>query len=157
MLIPIVSEKDKIICYKDRKDVEQKDIYRVSALWITNSEGGILLAKRAVTKKNDPGKWGPAVAGTFEKGETYKKNIIKETFEELGIRDVKLKKGPKLRVCGNHNHFTQWYFLKCDKKISEFKIDKKEVDEIKWFSKEQIKKENKEIFLKGMDYWVEHF
>jgi isopentenyldiphosphate isomerase len=155
--IPVVNEKDKIICYKDRKDIKQEDIYRVSALWVTNSKGEILLAKRALTKKNDPGKWGPAVAGTVEKGETYKQNIAKETYEELGLQNVEFRKGPKLRVYSNHNHFTQWYFLTLDRNIREFKIAEKEVEEIRWFSKNQIKKENKNIFLNGMNYWIENF
>jgi len=155
--IPVVNEKDKIICYKDRKDIKQEDIYRVSALWVTNSKGEFLLARRALTKKNDPGKWGPAVAGTVEKGETYKQNMVKETNEELGLQNVEFRKGPKLRVCGNHNHFTQWYFLTLNKNIREFKIDSREVDEIRWFSKTQFKKEDKNKFLIGAGYWVENF
>ena len=27
--------------------------------------------------EDDPGKWGPAVAGTVDEGESYKKNVIK--------------------------------------------------------------------------------
>lgn len=62
--IIIVNENDEIIGHKARGTLEQLDIYRVSALWIKNSQGDILLAQRKFTKKHDPGKWGPAVAGT---------------------------------------------------------------------------------------------
>lgn len=53
-LIPIVNDNDKIIGYKPRDDRNTKDMYRVSALWITNSKGDILLAQRAFTKKHNP-------------------------------------------------------------------------------------------------------
>jgi isopentenyldiphosphate isomerase len=74
--IIIVNEKDKEIGLKERGTLKTEDIYRVTALWITNSKDEILLAKRALTKSNDPGKWGPAVAGTVDEGETYEENSI---------------------------------------------------------------------------------
>ncbi len=53
----IVNEKDEQIALKERKDIKKEEIYRVSALWITNSKGEILLAQRGLNKKHDPGKW----------------------------------------------------------------------------------------------------
>lgn len=79
MKIQIVDENDKFVSNKERSEVDYKsDIYRVSALWLTNSKGQTLLAKRAMVKDKDPGKWGPAVAGTIDEGETYDENIYKE-------------------------------------------------------------------------------
>ncbi len=144
MKITIVDEKDKKIGVKQRENISSQEFYRVSALWITNSKGEILLAKRAYSKVNDPGKWGPAVAGTVEEGETYYSNIIKEMQEELGLKNVKPEKGPKTRTKGEHSHFTQWFFLKVDKKEEEFDIQKEEVAAIKWFSEEELKKELRE-------------
>jgi len=83
--IPIVKNNDEIIKYKKRSEILENDIYRVSSLWITNSSGEVLLAKRAKIKKNHPGVWGPAVSGTVEKDETYYENILKETNEEIGL------------------------------------------------------------------------
>lgn len=45
--IIIVNDRDEIIGYKERGTLAQQDIYRVSALWIKNPLGNILLAKRA--------------------------------------------------------------------------------------------------------------
>lgn len=143
MLIQIVDKKDKIIRYKERKDVTHDDIYRVSALWITNSKGEVLIAQRALSKKSDPGKWGPSVAGTLEKGETYNSNIIKEAFEEIGLKDINPKKSLKIAAKGEHNHFSQWYTLCVDKNIEEFKVDPIEVMAIKWISKETLIKDMK--------------
>ena len=57
--IPIVDENDKLIEYKERDTLDHtKDVYRVSALWIINSKGDVLLAKRVATKTQDPNRWG---------------------------------------------------------------------------------------------------
>ncbi len=130
--IPIVNEKDRIIGYKDRKEVNDSEIIRVSALWIINSKSETLIAKRSKNKKHDPNKWGVAVAGTVEKRETYRQNIIKEAEEEIGIKNINPEKGPKQRIHASNNFFCQWYILKTDLPISKFKIRKEEVDDIKW-------------------------
>ena len=90
--IIIVDEDDNIIGSKERNSIVSGDIYRVSALLIENSKGEILLAQRALTKKHDPGKWGPPVAGTVEEGETYESNIVKEAEEELGLKNIQIIK-----------------------------------------------------------------
>ncbi len=159
-IIPIVNEQDKIIAYKNRNEIQKEDIYRVSALWITNSSGEILLARRAFTKSHHPGRWGPAVAGTVEKNETYTANIIKESFEEIGLKNIKPKKGLKFRHTNEHNYFVQWFFLTIDKDVKEFKIDKMEVDSIRWFSKKELKlaiKNNPDNFLSSMNKYVKMF
>jgi len=142
--IIVVDEDDKIIGYKYRNTLGKEDFYRVSALWITNSNGEILLARRHHTKSHHPRKWGPAVAGTVDEGETYEKNIIKEAEEELGLKNIKVELGPKTKTDDEFHHFTQWYTAKVDKNISEFKIQEDEVEEIKWISQDELKKELKE-------------
>ncbi len=136
--IIIVNENDKIIEHKQRGTLSKNDIYRVSALWITNSKNQILLAKRHRNKTHHPEQWGPAVAGTVEEGETYRQNIIKETEEEVGVKNITPKLGPKTKTSGKYNHFTQWYTLTLDKNTSKFKIQEDEVEEIKWFDKEKL-------------------
>lgn len=153
MKIPIVNEKDEVIAMKERNEISSNDIYRVSSLWITNSKGEILLARRAWSKNHDPGKWGPAVAGTVEDGETYGENITKEAEEELGLKNIKPISGPKLRKVTNYNYFVQQFNIVLDKDITEFKIRKDEISEIKWFTPEELRKELKkspENFLKGV-------
>ena len=139
--IVIVDEKDNVIGHKNRDDVEVEDIYRVSALWIKNSKGDVLLARRALTKSHDPGKWGPAAAGTVEEGEDYGANIRKEAEEELGLKGVTPQVGPKERVSGEHNYFVQWYLVESDKSEKEFVVNKDEIEEVKWFSRKELKQE----------------
>lgn len=137
----IVDKDDNIIGTKPRNEVTSSDIYRVSSLWLTNSKGDILLARRAFTKSHSPGMWGPAVAGTNEEGETYESNIVKEMFEELGLKDIPITKGPKHFVQREWTYFGQRFFATVDRDIKDFVIAKDEIAEIAWFSVEHLKKE----------------
>lgn len=151
--IPIVDENDEVIGHKERTKIEREDIYRVSGLWIENSKGEVLLAQRSFAKKNSPGKWGPAVAGTIEEGETYDSNIYKEAEEEIGLVGYDFEKGEKVRRRGEHNYFVQWYFVKLDIDIEKFKIKEDEVEQIKWIDRNELKNEvmnNPEIFVSTM-------
>jgi isopentenyldiphosphate isomerase len=137
--ITIVDENDNIIGSKPRDIVDREKLwYRVSGLWINNSSGDVLLARRAYTKSHHPGKWGPAVAGTVEENETYKENIIKEAEEELGLINIKVHKKTKIKITGEYNYFVQWFALTINKEVEDFKIQKEEVAEIKWFSKKEL-------------------
>jgi isopentenyl-diphosphate delta-isomerase len=153
MKIPIVDEDDNIIEYKERDNRDLNVIYRVSSLWITDTDGKILLARRAFNKSHDPGKWGPAVAGTVEEGETYEQNIIKEAEEEIGLKDIKPITGIKKRRNAKWNYFNQEFLLVLPTGFNDFKIQEDEVSEVKWFTKEELIKELKDYpdnFLKGI-------
>lgn len=156
----VVDEDDNIIGHKIAGSLGKDDIYRVSALWITNSKGDILLAKRSFKKKQHPGKWGPAVAGTVDEGETYEQNMIKEAEEEIGLKGASFQKGPKVRVSGEFNYFTQWYFFQTDQPLSAFTIQEEEVEEIRWFSRKELLRElsdNPQEFLESTAKWVKAF
>ena len=159
--IIIVDKNDEVIGYKLRSYRQPEDIYRVSALWLTNSECQILLAQRAFNKETNPGKWGPAVAGTVAKGETYQDNIIKEAFEEIGLQNITFKEGPKLfNDNKNNRHFTQWYLVTIDKKIQDFIIEPKEVVKIRWFTKAEIAQKlakEPEFFVPNMPHYFKLF
>lgn len=134
-MIPIVDENDQIVGHKDRADIDhEREIYRVAALWLTNSAGEVLIAQRKLSKDKDPGMWGPAVSGTVEQDETYEVNIYKEAEEEIGLTQVEFKLGPKTRVRIPRNFFSQWFTATVDKLIEEFRIAEEEVEQIKWVS-----------------------
>ncbi|SRR6266496_3247655 len=157
--IIIVNENDEIIGHKERSTLVKEDIYRVSALWVTNSKGDILLAQRKFTKSHDPGKWGPAVAGTLDEGETYESNIIKEAEEEIGLKNIKPTRGPNLRVRGEYNYFDQWYTLVVDKSAEDFIIQEEEVEQVKWLTRTELEKElreHPEKYLKGLKWPLEN-
>lgn len=154
--IIVVDENDNEIGFKERSEIGPDDIYRVSGLWLTNSKGKILLAQRSFNKHpaHSPGKWGPAVAGTVEKGETYEENIKKEIEEEIGLKDLKLRSvETKFRDTGVRKYFVQIFTAKYDMPAEEFKIPKDEVWQVKWFSKKELKtllKNKSEDFVTSM-------
>ena len=158
--IAVVNDKDEIIGYKDGEALKDDDIYRVSALWLTNPKGEVLIARRSYNKKNDPGKWGTAVAGTVDEGETYYENIVKETEEEIGLTGLEFKKGPYGRNTKGKQFFYQWYIAQTDKGIADMKIDEEEVEEIRWITHKQLIEEtekNPDEFISSMDEWRDMF
>ncbi len=151
--IIIVNENDEEIGFKNRDRIKRNDIYRVSALWIENSQEKVLMAQRSFKKKNSPGKWGPAVAGTIKKGEDHDSNIYQEAEDEIGLKDQIFDKAHKTKTIGSHKFFCQWYYLKIDKDIDYFKIQEEEVEAIKWIKKTDLEKElksNPDKFLVSM-------
>jgi isopentenyldiphosphate isomerase len=160
MKIPVVDKNDVEIGLKERDAIGPNDIYRVSALWLTNTKGEVLLAQRAFSKKNSPGVWGPAVAGTIEEGETYDSNIVKEIQEEIGVSVSidQLHKGPKTfhkteqRAC-----FDQWYLYIADIPLQQFIVSEEEVAEIRWVNRlelEQWYAKHPEEFLNTTSQWL---
>ncbi len=160
-LFTVVDENDNIIWYKAKEDIDPvNEYYRVSALRLTNSQWDILIAQRAFTKSHNPGQRWPAVAGTVEEEERYEDNIIKETQEELWITNIDFKEWPKYKIEGERHYFWQRFFATVDKDISEFTIQKDEVEAIKWISPEELKKDiekHPENYLNNMKKYLTEF
>lgn len=160
-IFTVVDENDNIIWYKAKKDINPvNEYYRVSVLRLTNSQWDILIAQRAFSKSHNPGQRWPAVAGTVEKGESYEENIIKEIEEELGVSDIYCTKWPKYKIEKERHYFWQRFFATVDKDISEFTIQKDEVETIKWISPEELKKDielHPENYLKTMKWYLTEF
>ena len=152
MKIPIVNEKDEIIGYKEREDRYIEEIVRATGLWIKDKDGNILLAQRAFNKKHAPGLWGAAAGGVVEEGETYESCIIREAEEEIGLRGIVLTPGPKIRLFDCFSHF---FSIIVDHDYKFIKQDE-EVEQIKWFSEDELNKllkENPEMFMKGFEIY----
>lgn len=129
----IVDENDVVIGYKPRGEMDiLTDRYRVCAVWITNSSGDVLIAQRHHTKDKNPGKWGPAVAGTLEMGETYESCAYKELQEELGISDAPISIGPKTKIDDQYRYFGQWFTTTIDREPAQFTLQPNEVEALQW-------------------------
>jgi len=159
----VVDENDVALGSKARAALLPGELYRVSALWLANSKGEVLMAQRAYTKEKDPGVWGPAAAGTVEESEDYDTNIVKEIQEELGILIPleKLARVAKTRVGGKHNdYFVQWYSAVLDKPAEDFIFQKQEVEQVKWFSPDELRTKiqaNPEEFTPAASQWLKLF
>lgn len=142
MIIPIVDKTDQVIAYKKRTDINfSQDIFRTASLWITNTKGEILLAQRKFDKKVDPGKWAEAVGGTVEGQDSYKETVIREAEEELGLRVIDIKKGPKQFIITPCSYFVQWYSVVIDLPLSGFTVQPEEVEAIAWISRADLEQE----------------
>lgn len=139
MLIPIVDENDMQIGMKERDAlIPGTDICRVSALWLTNTKGEVLISRRALEKKFQPGLWSCAVAGTVEGDESYELNMIRETQEEIGLTltPEELTLGPKMR---RPNIFIQWYFATKDVSVEDLALQAEEVMEARWIKEDELR------------------
>ncbi len=135
----IVDQSDTVQYLKERNEITSTDIYRVTALWIENSKGEVLIAQRGLTKKNGPWLWGPAVAGTVEEWEDYDINMYKEAQEEIGLSGYTFQKELKeFMVTPNHRYFCQWYSLRADISLESFVVNWPEVEAIEWIKKETL-------------------
>ena len=158
--ILIVNEQDEIIGHRRRSELKPTDVFRVAVLWLTDSKMHILLAQRSHQKINSPLCWGPAVAGTVERGETYEQNIIKEAYEEIGLIGIKFTKGVKFKQTGTGTYFIQNFLATLDKSEKDFKIQKDEVERVKWFTRSELRKEfsaHPENFVPSMKTYIELF
>lgn len=68
-----------------------KKLHPVIHVHIFNNRGDLLLQKRSLTKKIQPGKWDTSVGGHIAHGEKIELALERESFEELGIRNVNFK------------------------------------------------------------------
>ena len=151
MKIPIVDEDDNIICHKERSEKTKEELCRASDLWITDTEGNILLAQRSFKKAHYPGEWGPAAAGVVEEGETYESCIIRETEEEIGLKDIEPELSFKNRY---HNCLAQHFKLTLPVGFNDFILQKEEVEQVKWFTKDELLKEieeNSNNYMTGLE------
>lgn len=131
----IVDENDNFVRICERDQWNDGEIHQVSALWVSNSNGEILLAQRALAKKHAPGLWGPAAAGTVNEGETYESNVIKEAEEEIGlqVKPEQLEVGHRELVGKPDNRrFRQWFMVKMDVPLESLKLQEEEVMSVKW-------------------------
>ena len=160
MKIPVVNEQDEIIGYKERADRNPADIIRVSALWLKNINGDVLLAQRAFRTRHGSGKWGMSASGTVEEGETYEENMKKEALEEIGFIVGEYTWGPKIKVQkDDYHYFLQIFVAVTDWSIDKFNIDSHEVEQIKWYSSEELKEfvKNKDQITTGFGQQTELF
>jgi isopentenyldiphosphate isomerase len=138
--IVIVNDRDIPIGLKTYAELRYEDIYRVSALWLTDIKSGdILLQQRTWTKHNDPGKWQCAVSGTIDEGETYEQNIIKETAEEIGLSGLVIHEGPKeYNDDGAHRFFCQWFRATTNMQTAKIVIQESELEDYQWIAREAL-------------------
>jgi isopentenyldiphosphate isomerase len=151
-MVDIVDEKTgeptgKII---SKDEAHLKGIWHVAAhVWIINSNGEVLLQKRSVKKKLHPGLWDVSAAGHVPAGESIEDAAIREVKEEIGLKikksDLKKvfveRKTTRTGYSIRNREFYHVFLMRNDTPISKMKMQKEEVDELKFIPLEQFAKE----------------
>ncbi len=129
--------KPRSFCHGENPGCFHKPVW----IWFKNSNGEILVQKRALTKKKSPGKWDMPSAGHIDAGETCLQGCVRETKEELGI-DLKesdfifLKEFVNLRGW----ELAQIYLAYTDVKAEDMTLQKEEVECVKWLTYDEFVK-----------------
>lgn len=137
-LFIVVNENDQILDYLPRLECHKQNIlHRSVGIILINDQDQILLQKRSKKKDIWPGFYTVSASGHVSKGESYKKAAQRELSEELGINTtLKLIR----KVINNDPTHLQMQTFYVTKSNGPFKIQTKEVDDVKFFTLGQIQK-----------------
>ncbi len=108
--------------------------HRTTGIWVINDKKEILCQKRSLKKDVKPGLWEPFFGGHLSTKQEYMRNAIQEMFEELGMEVTEEELIPYkiFKSKDTHKEFEHIFGLITDKKISDFKLEANEIDELKW-------------------------
>jgi len=116
----------------------------ISAVAIINDEGKVLLQKRALAKRDAPGKWDVSAAGHISSNDTIIEAAIRETFEEIGVQlvedDLELVDTflfKKESVNKYINHYTYLFIVRKNIDIQTLVLRKEEVEKVKFVDKNE--------------------
>lgn len=131
-----------------REECHKKGLWhRAAYAFIIDDKGNILLQKRSNNKKLWPNMWDVTVGGYVDAGEFGRQALIREVKEELGISinddDIKYLVGStSINEQGDiiNKHYNECYLITKNIDISDIKIQKEEVSEVRYFSKDELLK-----------------
>lgn len=119
--------------------------HRAVVVFIINSKGQVLLQQRSSSKRIWPNLWDITAGGHVLEGEFGFEAVIRETKEELELDIIK----EELLYIGStisfnekagmiDRHFNEYFIVNKDLDIDELRLQKEEVQDIRWFDKDEI-------------------
>lgn len=143
-LIQIVDETDNPVGESSITDARlQGSWHRVVRTVVEDTQGMVLLQKRAPTMHDFPNCWDSASAGHVDTGESYEIAARRELFEEIGLRYVndlhELGYQKVARTVGDEiiNRFEKIYKIVIEH-TDNFSIQATEVSAVQWFTVDEI-------------------
>lgn len=144
---------------KETKAIISKDSAHKLGIWhgsihliiINKDKTKVLLQKRSSNKDLYPNMWDISVGGHISSGESDEVAVKRELKEELGIdsnqNEIKFVKKYKEELNDNNidnKEVVSLFILYSDFDIEKLELQKEEVSEVKWFTKEEM-----EILIKN--------
>lgn len=131
-----------------REECHKRGLYhKAVVLFILNSQGQILLQQRSANKKLWPNLWDITAGGHVLKDEFGYEAVIRETKEEIGLElDVEdllfigCTRSTNTQKEIINRHFNEYYIAKKDIDISSLILQEEEVQNIQWFSQDEVLK-----------------
>ena len=151
--LDVYDENNNFLEYSlDREEIHNKNLFhRHVSAWIMNLEGKVLMQQRAFSKKKNPGRWSKT-GGHVDAGETPNEGIKRELFEEIGLEIPleNIKYYEIFKSKSKENYFSYGYIFITNWKEDEFKLQKEEVERVKYYTIEElekIKEDNNQDFV----------
>lgn len=130
-----------------REECHKKGLWHkaVVVFIISNDNKRVLLQQRSANKKLWPNLWDITAGGHVLSGEFGYQSVIRETKEEIGI-DLSKNDLEFIGATTSENiksdiinrHFNEYFIAHCDVDLKDITLQEEEVQNIKWFDKEDI-------------------
>jgi isopentenyl-diphosphate Delta-isomerase len=168
-LIDIFDENNKPLNIQKMKSEAHANglWHRVVHVWIYNSKKELLIQLRAKDKDMHPNEWDISSAGHVSAGEEVIDGAMRELDEELGLkiqkkdlRFLKVKKNSSDFGNMKNNEFYNVYLLQYEGDITKLKIQKEELQKIRFIKLDELAKDlkfkiNSKKYVNRGDYWFE--
>lgn len=146
-IVDIVDENNKVIGKSSRKEAHLKGhIHRALSVLVLNSKGQILLQKRSGKKSVHPLAWDLSTSEHVLTGESYEDAGVRSVKEELGVEIVVGNPSKttlqirEYKIGDEIIHEKEIVLMLRGVHDGPFKVDKMEVDSVKFFTVEEIEK-----------------
>ena len=123
---------------------EKGEYTLVSCVWITDGKGRLLLTRRAPEKRASPNLWENSGGGVLA-GETSRQAIVREVYEETGIR-AEEEEFSFMCSFQEGDAFFDLYFLCKDVPLEALRLQPGETVEARWVTVEKLR----EMIASGM-------
>lgn len=129
---------EKIGCVeRSRAHGDNTLLHRAAHIFVFSEDGRLLLQKRSMTKRIQPGKWDASVGGHLAAGEDFLTGARRELTEELGLpADTPLEHLFDVEIRNEIESEDARVF----KAVSEgpFDFQREEIDEVRFFTPEEL-------------------